>query len=162
MQLIRRRIPKSLMSRKNTLEEIVMTEVAQKAQYESSLSGAYLVTGTVGNVGMPGAPIMHFSLVVVPGANTVSGTVEITQALASPNGVIVVKNVTGQIRPTGFGSVTQVVALEGEYIQSFPPPAIGSYLAKFTAHMAIDNSWKGTGGFTYENHDVNNVPVNKQ
>ena len=139
-----------------------MTEVVDKTQYESSLIGAYLVTGTVGNVGMPGAPIMHFSLVVVPGAHTVSGTVEITQALASPNGVIVVKNVTGQIRPTGFGTVTQVVSLEGEYVQSFPPPAIGSYLAKFTANMAIDNNWNGTGGFTYENHDVNNVPVKKQ
>jgi hypothetical protein len=64
--------------------------------------------------------------------------------------------------PHWIRHVTQVVALEGEYVQSFPPPAIGSYLAKFTAHMAIDNNWNGTGGFTYENHDVNDVPVKKQ
>lgn len=127
----------------------------------SALVGAYLVNGTAGNVGLPGAPIMHFSLVVVPGANSVSGTVEITQAIAPPNGDIVIKNVTGTIRSTGYGQVTQVVALEGEYIVSFPPPAIGSYLAKFSAHMAIDNNWTGKGGFTYGTNDVENVPVKK-
>jgi hypothetical protein len=125
------------------------------------LAGAYLVNGTCGNVGMAGAPIMHFSLVVVPSANSVSGTVEITQALAPPNGSIVVRNVTGVIRATGFGTTTHVVALEGSYYQSLTPPAIGSILEKFSAHMAIDNSWNGTGGFSYGNNNVENVPVNK-
>ncbi|PZR12183.1 MAG: hypothetical protein DI539_20180 [Flavobacterium psychrophilum] len=125
----------------------------------SKLIGAYLVNGTMGNVGMPGAPIMHFSLVVVPSTNSVSGTVEITQAILG--GDIVVRNVTGTIRATGFGSVTQVVALEGQYVQSVPPPAIGSYLADFSAHMAIDNNWNGKGGFSYANHNVENVDVRK-
>jgi hypothetical protein len=133
------------------------TATAEKAT--SKLIGAYLVNGTMGNVGMPGAPIMHFSLVVVPSANSVSGTVEITQAVAG--GTIVVKNVKGSIRATGYGSVTQVVSLEGQYVQSVPPPAIGSYLADFSAHMAIDNNWNGKGGFSYGNHDVENVDVKK-
>lgn len=127
----------------------------------SRLIGSYLVNGTVGNVGMPGAPIMHFSLIVVPAANTVSGTVEITQAIAPPNGDIIIKNVKGSIRATGYGNVTKVVALEGQYVQSVPPPAIGSYLADFSAHMAIDDNWDGKGGFSYGNHDVENVPVKK-
>jgi len=128
----------------------------------SVLIGAYLVNGTIGNVGMPGAPIAHFSLVVVPSANSVSGTVEITQALAPPNGHIVIKNVTGVIHATGYGSVTQVVALQGEYLQSFTPPAIGSITEKFTAHLAIDNNWDGKGGFTYGSNHIENVPVKKQ
>ncbi|MEL1242725.1 DUF1842 domain-containing protein [Flavobacterium sp. DGU11] len=127
----------------------------------SRLIGAYLVNGTMGNVGMPGAPIMHFSLVVVPSTNSVSGTVEITQALAPPMGDIVIRNVSGVIRATGFGNVTKIVALEGQYVQSVPPPAIGSFLADFSAHMAIDNNWNGKGGFSYGGHDVEDVPVSK-
>lgn len=129
------------------------------AEKTSKLIGAYLVNGKMGNVGMPGAPIMHFSLIVVPSTNSVSGTVEITQATASGN--VVVRNVTGQIRATGYGKVTQVVSLSGQYVQSVPPPAIGSYLADFSANMAIDNDWNGSGGFSYANHDVENVPVTK-
>jgi len=73
----------------------------------------------------------------------------------------VIHNVKGVIRATGFGKVTHVVALEGEYVVSFPPPAIGEYIAKFSAHMAIDNNWDGMGGFSYGNHNVENVPVKK-
>lgn len=132
------------------------------AEQPSTLIGAYLSKGTIGNVGVPGAPILHYSLVVVPGANSVSGTVEITQAIAGPTSSIVFPNVTGSIRKTGYGKVTQIVALEGETVVSVPPPAIGSYLMKLSAHMAIDDSWHGTGGFTYGNHSVENVPVTPQ
>lgn len=126
---------------------------------QSTLLGTYLVNGTMGNVGMPGAPICRFSLVVTPAAHAVSGTVEITQAIEGPNSHIVVTNVKGTIRPTGLGQYTQVVALEGEYVFNFPPPAIGSILEKFSAHMAIDNSWNGQGGFSYGQNVVNDVPV---
>ncbi len=129
------------------------------AEKTSKLIGAYLVNGTMGNAGMPGAPIMHFSLVVVPSANSVSGTVEITQAvLGKP---IIIKNVKGVIRSTGLGNVTKVVSLEGQYVQTVPPPGIGAYLADFSAHMAIDDQWNGKGGFSYDHHDIENVPVNK-
>lgn len=112
----------------------------------------------MGNVGMPGAPICHFNLVVTPSTNHVSGTVVITQAIEGPNSKITVQ-VSGVIRATGYGKVTQVVALEGEYIQAVNPPAIGSYLAKFNGHMAIDNAWNGQGGFTYGHNNDENVPV---
>ena len=131
------------------------------AEKTSVLVGAYLVKGTMGDVGVPGAPIMNFSLVVVPSANSVTGVVEITQAIAPPSGSIVIRNVTGVIRSTGFGSVTKVVSLQGEYVQSVPPPAIGSYLARFSAHMAIDDNWNGMGGFDYGTHSVEDVPVRK-
>ena len=127
----------------------------------NALVGAYLVNGTVGNVGMPGAPIMHFSLVVVPATNSVSGTVEITQAIAPPNGNIVIKNVSGVIRATGYGSVTKVVALNGTYGQTLTPPAIGTITENFSAHLAIDDNWNGKGGFSYGNKDIENVPVAK-
>jgi hypothetical protein len=122
------------------------------------LAGAYLAKGTIGNVGMPGAPVATFSLVVVPSQHAVSGTVVITQAIKGPDSHIVVE-VTGKIYATGIGKVTQVVGLKGQYIHSVPPPAIGSFIANFDAHLAIDNQWNGTGGFSYFGHNVENVPV---
>lgn len=122
------------------------------------LAGAYLAKGTIGNVGTPGAPIATFSLVVVPSQNSVSGTVVITQAVNGPDSHIVVP-VKGRIYATGFGNFTKVVSLQGEYVQSFPPPAIGAFLAEFDAHLAIDNEWNGTGGFSYWRHSIENVPV---
>ena len=92
------------------------------------LAGAYLAKGTIGNVGMPGAPVATFSLVVVPSQNSVSGTVVITQAISGPDSHIVVP-VTGKIYATGLGNVTKIVSLQGQYVHSVPPPAIGSFLA---------------------------------
>lgn len=123
------------------------------------LAGAYLAKGTIGNVGMPGAPIAHFSLVVVPSEHSVTGTVVITQAISGPDSRIVVQ-VTGKIYATGFGPVTQVVGLHGQYVHSLQPPAIGSFLANFEANMALDAKWNGTGGFSYWQHTIENVPVN--
>jgi hypothetical protein len=122
------------------------------------LAGAYLANGTIGNVGTPGAPIATFSLVVVPSQHSVSGTVVITQAVNGPDHHIIVP-VKGKIYATGFGHFTKVVSLQGQYVQSFPPPEIGAFLADFDAHFAIDNAWNGTGGFSYYKHQIENVPV---
>ncbi|TDW47024.1 uncharacterized protein DUF1842 [Flavobacterium sp. 270] len=125
---------------------------------ENLLAGAYLATGTIGKVGTPGAPIAKFSLVVVPSQHSVTGTVVITQAVNGPDSHIVVQ-VKGKIYASGLGKVTQLVSLHGQYVQSFPPPAIGAFLADFDAHLAIDNAWNGTGGFSYYKHQIENVPV---
>jgi Domain of unknown function (DUF1842) len=122
------------------------------------LAGAYLAKGTIGNVGTPGAPIATFSLVVVPSQHSVTGTVVITQAVNGPDSHIVVQ-VKGKIYATGLGKYTQAVSLQGQYVQSFPPPAIGSFLADFDAHLSIDNAWNGIGGFEYYKHHIENVPV---
>jgi hypothetical protein len=45
------------------------------------------------------------------------------------------------------------------YYQSLTPPAIGTIEEKFKAHLVIDNNWNGRGGFSYGNHQVENVPV---
>ena len=122
------------------------------------LDSAYFAKGTIGNVGTPGAPIATFSLVVVPTQNSVSGTVVITQAVNGPDSHIVVQ-VNGIIYATGFGKYTKVVGLRGQYVQSSAPPAVGAFLAEFDAHFAVDNEWNGTGGFSYWQNHVENVPV---
>lgn len=124
-----------------------------------ALAGAYLVKLLVGNSGTPGAPILHFAGVVNAPTGAVNGTAEITQSLPPPNGVIEIHNITGQIRQLGLGDNKQVVSLSGQYVVSVPPPAIGSYLAKFEAVLLVDKEWNGTGSFTYNNHTVHDVPV---
>jgi hypothetical protein len=116
-------------------------------------AGAYLAKGTIGNVVMPGAPIVNFSLVVVPGQHKVSGMVQITQAVLNGN---YSGQVTGTIYATGLGEITQIVALTGAVHQDGSAITI---LLPFEAHMAINGAWKGKGGFSFGNVHVEDVPV---
>lgn len=127
--------------------------MAKKKSGSSALAGAYLANGTIGNKGTPGAPTVDFSLVVVPGAHKVSGMVACKQATAGGN---YTGHVTGTIYSTGFGPVTQVVALHGTVTPSSGTMPIE---IPFEAHMAINGAWSGTGGFSYANVHVDNVPV---
>lgn len=122
------------------------------AKKTNTMAGAYLAKGTIGKVGTPGAPIVHFSLVVVPGEHKVSGSVQITQAVKGGN---YSGHVTGVIYATGLGKVTQIVGLKGSVHPDGPMPIE----IPFEAHMAIDGSWNGTGGFHYAHVHVENVPV---
>jgi hypothetical protein len=121
--------------------------------------GTYLVNAVAGNEGMPGAPILHLSLVVNAATGKVSGQAQITQALPPPYGEVNITNVTGQIHGAGLGPITQLVALSGETVMSVPPPAIGSWLEKFQAHLAINGDWQGRGGWTLGNQTISDVPV---
>jgi uncharacterized protein DUF1842 len=121
--------------------------------------GTYLVNGVCGNEGTPGAPILHFSLVVNAATGAVSGQAQVTQAVAPPYGEINISNVTGQIHGAGLGPITQLVALQGQAFVSVPPPAIGSFLEPFQAHFAINGDWQGRGGWTLGKQTVNDVPV---
>lgn len=126
-----------------------------------STAGAYLVCGEAGNAGVAGAPILHFSLVVVSATGKVGGHATITQAIAPPYGVKQISNVTGQVTYTGYGEFTKIVSLKGTYNEPFPSPAIGSVEVAFEAHFAIDNEWNGTGGFSCGTLSVEKVPVKK-
>lgn len=119
---------------------------------QSNLEGAYLAQGTIGNVGMPGAPIVHFSFVVVPSQHKVNGSVQVTQAIQNGN---YNGQVSGTLYATGFGTVTQIVAVRG-FIHTDGDMPIE---IPFEAHLAIDGSWNGTGGFSYANTHVESVPV---
>lgn len=119
---------------------------------QSKLTGAYLAQGTIGNVGMPGAPIVHFSFVVFPSQGKVSGAVQIMQAVQNGN---YSGQVTGTLYATGYGNVTQIVAVKGTIHSEGDTPIE----IPFEAHLALDSSWNGTGGFAYANTHVEGVPV---
>ena len=119
---------------------------------QNTMAGAYLAKPVIGNVGMPGAPIASFALVVVPSQHKVSGSVHVTQAVEGGDYTGTVK---GTIYSTGFGEYTQF-ALKGTITPSSGTMPIE---IPFEAHMALDGSWKGTGGFSYLNVHVEGVPV---
>lgn len=123
----------------------------------------YRVDGFAGNAGTPGAPILHFALLVHASTGKVSGQVQITQAVAPPDGSTHV-NVTGQLRQLGFGQgpVTQLVSLEGTYPYSLPPPAIGSVIEQFSASFATDKQWNGRGSFSWGGREASDIPVHSR
>ncbi|MFC4992757.1 DUF1842 domain-containing protein [Rubritalea tangerina] len=119
--------------------------------------GLYKVDLIAGNEGVPGAPILRLSLLVNAATGEVTGQGRITQAVES--GDVPISNIKGQVRATGFGEYTKVLSLEGEGFVSFPPPAIGSYLAPFTAHFGLKSDWSGKGGWELKgSQPVEDVP----
>ncbi len=126
---------------------------------ELSLEQLYLIAG---NIDLPGAPVLNLALLYNPEAGALTGEALVTQAIAPPNGHVVIRPVSGAVHGLGLGGATRVFNLSGEYTVSVPPPAIGTYLAKFTAVFSTDNNWNGHGSFTYGNHTVTNVPIKKR
>ena len=121
--------------------------------------GLFQACGTIGHVGMPGAPIVHYSLLVNPLAHTVSGVVHITKAIEHGGNIVV--QVKGTYHQIGFGGSGEFVTMAGQYVASAPPPAIGSYLAEFHAFMSL-HEWNGEGSFVYGgNTPVINAPSAK-
>ncbi|WP_295650293.1 DUF1842 domain-containing protein [uncultured Mucilaginibacter sp.] len=128
----------------------------------SPLIGLYQLCLLAEQKGLLGAPTFHLGLLVNAPHGTVTGQVHITQAVTPPSGAVTV-NVTGTLHELVFGpTVTKVLTLSGQYIVSFPPPAIGSYLAHFSATIVFHgNGWvNGLGNFHWANHIDNNVPTN--
>ncbi|MDR6849869.1 MAG: DUF1842 domain-containing protein [Sphingomonas sp.] len=107
-----------------------------------------------------GAPTLHLSLLVNAVSGQIHGTAHITQSLPPPYGSIEFP-VSGVLHHTGFGHDTRLIALHGEYVVSVPPPAIGSYLAHFSAALAVDAEWNGVGTYTYGNHTITHGTVSK-
>ena len=121
--------------------------------------GVYLVNGIAGRVGTPGAPVLHFSLLVNAVTGAITGHARQTQAVAPPQGDIPITIKSGHLHRTTTGPAQLLVSLSGDGFVSFPPPAIGSYLEPFSAIFAVKDNWDGVGGWTLGTHHVEDVPM---
>ena len=119
----------------------------------------YLICG---NLGMPGAPVLSLALMYDTGNESIGGQGLITQAIAPPNGRLVIHGISGQVHGLGVGGVTRVMALTGTFEHSLTPPAIGQVTEKFQATFATDDNWQGHGSFTYGGQTIHNVPVKQR
>lgn len=126
---------------------------------ELSLEQLYL---TAGNIGLPGAPVLNLALLYNSVAGALTGEAQISQSVAPPYNLVTIRPVSGPVHGLGIGGATRVFSLSGEYTVSVPPPAFGTYLAKFTATFSTDNNWSGHGTFTYGDNTVTNVAIKKR
>lgn len=124
-----------------------------------SEDGLYPVKLTVTKEGLVGAPTLTLNLLVNAPDGTVTGEAVITQAVTPTEAQVTVPSVKGNIHHTGLGADQMLVSLSGDFIQSVPPPAIGSYLAHFSAALAVDKGWNGRGTYTYATHTITDATV---
>lgn len=120
--------------------------------------GYYVVDVEVAPEGgmKPGAPSLSLKLGVNATNGEVNGQATLTQAVQGGEHEF---PVSGVIHHTGFGEDTMLVALNGQYAQSVPPPAIGTWLVPVSVALAVDGSWNGTGSYTYGDHRMSRCKV---
>ncbi|MFN9646496.1 MAG: DUF1843 domain-containing protein [Cyanobacteriota bacterium] len=118
------------------------------------------ITGTLGYVGTPGAPIVHFVLEATIGAGSdqtlswpINGKGKITQAIAPPDSTLLIPSLTGLCYSLG-PSIFAV--LGGNYIL----PSSGESLP-FEAVLHFTANWhSGHGSFAYGGGKILHAPVN--
>jgi Domain of unknown function (DUF1843)/Domain of unknown function (DUF1842) len=115
--------------------------------------------GTMGNVGLPGAPILHFDVLYNTSTGDLSGHACIVSAAPPPLGHIVISNVTGKARKVIFGgTVNYIVTMQGTYRQVITEPPI-IIEKSFAACFYADSNFDGRGSFEFGGDVVNDVPV---
>jgi hypothetical protein len=128
----------------------------------SDFSAVSLVFLTSGNLEVPGAPVLNLALMYDGQTGAVSGEALVTQAIAPPDGRLLVRNVSGEVHGLGLGGATRVMSLRGEYVYTLPPPAIGSITEKFEANFVMNQQWVGHGSFQYGGKTMRNVPIKQR
>ena len=98
--------------------------------------------------GKVGGGSMTLQLAVDAVTGTLNGRGDGTIQEGTQHSPTFTSSASGHLHSTGFGKITKVGAVTGQAVVSFPPPAIGSYLAPFTASFGVDNEWSGTGKFS--------------
>jgi hypothetical protein len=110
--------------------------------------GLYRLNLIGGDVGVPGAPLLHLHLLVDAPAGTVSGLAVRTQAVAPPAGRVS-GSVTGRLTTFGEPAGMRLLTLHGEAVVSLPPPAIGEVAEPIAVRATLDESWKGSGTWSF-------------
>jgi hypothetical protein len=101
--------------------------------------------------GITGAGSMTLELTVDPMSGSMHGQAKGTILEGTQHAPRFTAIASGHMHSTGLGHVTKTGAVSGQAMVSAPPPAIGTYLAPFSASFAVDNDWNGTGKFSVGN-----------
>jgi hypothetical protein len=95
-----------------------------------------------------GAGSMTLALTVNAVSGTLHGQARGKLQEGTKNPSTFTADASGVLHSTGFGPNVKVGSVRGQAFVSFPPPAIGSYLAPFSASFSLDADGKGTGQFS--------------
>ncbi|MFN9212238.1 MAG: DUF1842 domain-containing protein [Betaproteobacteria bacterium] len=102
--------------------------------------------------GIVGAGSMTLAVAVDAAAGTLHGQAQGTILQGTQHPQTFSGQVSGAMHSTGFGSIVRVGAASGEAAVSVAPPAIGTYLAPFSASFSLDPKWNGQGQFAVGSH----------
>jgi hypothetical protein len=113
-------------------------------------TGLYLVNIDIACEGFVGGPLAALKLVVNAHDGLVYGSGTLGHSGTAPgSGGYGIRNVTGNIHHTGFGTDTLLVQLSGTYSIPFGPTMPGHSTGTFSAALALTKQWEGVGMFTY-------------
>jgi hypothetical protein len=102
--------------------------------------------------GIVGAGSMTLAVTVDAATGTLHGQAQGTILQGTQHPQTFSGQVSGAMHSTGFGSIVRVGAASGEAAVSVAPPAIGTYLAPFSASFSLDPKWNGQGQFAVGSH----------
>ena len=114
---------------------------------EASKVGLYLLTLSFTSKKL-GAGSMSLALTVNAVSGVIQGQAQGTLQSGTEHPSTFSADACGALHSTGLGPIVKIGAVKGEAFVSFPPPAIGSYQAPFSASFNLDAQGKGTGQFT--------------
>ena len=97
--------------------------------------------------GVVGAGSMTLALTVNASTGALHGQAQGTILEGTQHPQTFTAQVSGSMHSTGYGSVVRVGAVSGEAGVSVSPPAIGTFLAPFSASFGLDSDWSGEGQF---------------
>jgi len=110
--------------------------------------GLYLLElSFVPPAGIVGAGRMSLALTVNASTGALHGQAHGTILEGTQNPQTFTVPVSGSMHSTGYGKIVKVGAVTGEAAVSVTPPAIGTYLAPFSASFGVDSDWIGEGQF---------------
>lgn len=98
--------------------------------------------------GIVGAGSMTLALTVDAPSGALHGQAQGTILEGTQHPQTFTAPVSGAMHSTGFGNIVRVGAVSGEAAVSVTPPAIGTYLAPFSASFSLDSNWSGQGQFS--------------
>ena len=106
-----------------------------------------------------GGASMTLQLAVDPAHQTLNGRADGTVDEGTETPMNFTAEASGTYKYTGLGNVTIVGEVAGQGALSATPPAIGTYLAPFSANFAVDSDWNGTGSFMIGQHSYESCAV---
>ena len=110
-----------------------------------------------------GEGALTLDLLVYPSSvffGLINGRGNISAAVDPKMPPVHVRQVTGMYQ-TRQNPKTMLVHVTGEYVETLPPPSIGSFTGPFSASCAVDTDWNGDGTFTYGNFQAGRCVVTR-
>jgi len=98
--------------------------------------------------GVVGAGSMTLALTINASTGTLHGQAQGTILEGTQHPQTFTAQLSGAMHSTGYGDIVKVGAVSGEAGVSVTAPAIGTFLAPFSASFSLDSNWSGQGQFS--------------